>query len=230
MTTGTDGRNRYRACLEAGIRPQFEEYEGPPEKLAAHIRSRNEHRRHLSEEYQEEQRRERIALAHEMRELDMSLRTIADKLGVSHMQVKRYLESDHPGVTHVTPESQPPDDSVNAPDDATATSDSDQSSARPEESKTVPQAKPRKRTSGKVKGKDGKLYPARKRSPQLLAGIDQASGGGCRDPRLGPAAGTSTRWTSRPWPRVCRDPPLGPQQPAPAPSRAKSDPMSYLPP
>jgi hypothetical protein len=88
----TDGRNRYRACLEAGVEPWFEEYDGPPEKLAAHIRSRNEHRRDLTEEFREEQRRERIALAHEMREQGMSSRTIADKLGISRAQVRRYLD------------------------------------------------------------------------------------------------------------------------------------------
>jgi transcriptional regulator with XRE-family HTH domain len=44
-----------------------------------------------------------------MREQGMSLRTIADKLGVSHMQVSRYLD-DYSGVTPVTPDNQPTHD------------------------------------------------------------------------------------------------------------------------
>jgi DNA invertase Pin-like site-specific DNA recombinase len=75
------------------------EYDGPPEKLAAHIRSRNEHRRHLPEEFRKEQRRERATLAHEMREQGMSLRTIADKLGISRSQVQRDLQVAPPRAT-----------------------------------------------------------------------------------------------------------------------------------
>jgi N6-adenosine-specific RNA methylase IME4 len=51
-----DGRNRYRACLMAGVEPRFVSFDGPraPQMFAgrdplAYVLSRNLHRRHLSE-------------------------------------------------------------------------------------------------------------------------------------------------------------------------------------
>lgn len=41
-----DGGNRYRACLEAGITPTFEEYTG--DNIVTFVLSKNLHRRHLS--------------------------------------------------------------------------------------------------------------------------------------------------------------------------------------
>jgi hypothetical protein len=42
-----DGRNRFRACLAAGIEPDFEDYTG--DNPLAHVLSWNLHRRHLDE-------------------------------------------------------------------------------------------------------------------------------------------------------------------------------------
>ena len=44
-----DGRNRYRACVEAKQEPRFQPYIGPDEELAAFVVSMNVRRRHLNE-------------------------------------------------------------------------------------------------------------------------------------------------------------------------------------
>lgn len=44
-----DGRNRYRACLEAGHEPQFRTYQGEDSELVPFVVSLNVHRRHLNE-------------------------------------------------------------------------------------------------------------------------------------------------------------------------------------
>lgn len=41
-----DGGNRYRACIEAGVKARFYEYDG--ENLAAYVLSQNLHRRHMT--------------------------------------------------------------------------------------------------------------------------------------------------------------------------------------
>lgn len=43
-----DGRNRYRACLAAGVAPRFIEYDGDREHMLAWVVSKNMRRRHLN--------------------------------------------------------------------------------------------------------------------------------------------------------------------------------------
>ncbi len=50
MTTRfSDGRNRYRACLAAGVAPKFHEFTGSEDEALAYVISLNINRRHLNE-------------------------------------------------------------------------------------------------------------------------------------------------------------------------------------
>lgn len=44
-----DGRHRFEACEELGIKPEYETFEGTEEEILAFVISKNLHRRHLSE-------------------------------------------------------------------------------------------------------------------------------------------------------------------------------------
>ena len=92
-----DGHHRVRACAELGIteypriiRPGMSE-----DEKREHVLALNLDRRHLSRE----QRRELVG---RLRAQGWSLRRIADKLHVSHVQVGRDA-----GVTNVTPDTEP---------------------------------------------------------------------------------------------------------------------------
>jgi len=79
-----DGRNRYRACLAAGVGPDFINGDGWIDDPAALVISANIHRRHLSAE----EKRDLIAKLIKARP-EKSNRQIAKAAGVSHPHVAK---------------------------------------------------------------------------------------------------------------------------------------------
>jgi ParB-like chromosome segregation protein Spo0J len=101
-----DGRNRYRACLKAGVEPKFRRVRFKDEAgLRAYIISQNIHRRHLSREWIDSFLAELIK-----QNPDKSDRALADEakksgIDTSHMSVRRKRKKmKASGVTTVTPE------------------------------------------------------------------------------------------------------------------------------
>jgi ParB-like chromosome segregation protein Spo0J len=83
-----DGRNRYRACLQLGIEPVFEDVSHLPEEhLDAYLATLNEHRRQLTPEWQKKLRDERIARVAQAHRQGASTREIAKRENVSQPQV-----------------------------------------------------------------------------------------------------------------------------------------------
>ncbi len=101
-----DGRNRYRACLAAGVEPRFESWDGDESHVLDLILSLNVHRRHLNES-------QRALVAAKLKEtwaldksgLDLAPGKLADKaaaaMNVSPASVKlaaRVLRSGNAGL------------------------------------------------------------------------------------------------------------------------------------
>jgi transposase len=99
-----DGRNRYLLCDEAGIEPEYAEWNGEEEDLEAYVESLNEHRRHLTLEQLEERRRQRLARVAEKRAEGKSTRQIAEEVGISQSQVVRDLGAADSGEPRGSPE------------------------------------------------------------------------------------------------------------------------------
>lgn len=126
-----DGRNRFIAAKAASVKPTFITFKGTEEEARQFVRTANEERRHLAQEWLErrrQQRRERVAAAHAE---GKSTRTIAEEEGVTQKTVLNDLETlgTKSGEDRSSPES---------------VSDSD----------TAPEPK-------KVTGADGKQYPSK---------------------------------------------------------------------
>jgi hypothetical protein len=146
-----DGWQLYRACLEVGIEPEFQEL---PEGISAedYVETINDHRRHETQEQalqRAEARCQRVAAAW----LDgQSLRAIAEDEDVSVTTVRNDL--DRSGVQGCTPEKttdpeggiDPGDKGFGEEDGVTSTSPAP--------------------AGGKVKGRDGKTYPAKRLKAQ----------------------------------------------------------------
>jgi ParB-like chromosome segregation protein Spo0J len=79
-----DGRNRYLACLKAGVEPKFVEFEGKDEEVTRFIISMNIHRRDLKPE----ERRELLKKLLKMNP-EKSNRAIAAEIGVDEITVRR---------------------------------------------------------------------------------------------------------------------------------------------
>jgi ParB-like chromosome segregation protein Spo0J len=79
-----DGRNRYRACLKAGVEPKFTEFKGKDEEIVRYIISCNIHRRHLSPW----ERRDLLVKLLKLHP-EKSNRSMAKAVGVSHPYVAK---------------------------------------------------------------------------------------------------------------------------------------------
>lgn len=101
-----DGRNRWLAARLAGVEPDSVQL-APNVDPATFVRRANEHRRHLTQEWLQRRRQERIARAGQARANGDSIRTIAEREGVSIGQVQRDLEVDKLGST-VSPDTVDP--------------------------------------------------------------------------------------------------------------------------
>ena len=90
-----DGRNRYLACIKAGVKPRFRDFDPKRDGKdpAEFVRRRNDARRHDSPEKRQARRQQRIERVAEMRQQGMSTRDIAEKVGISDMQVREDIKA-----------------------------------------------------------------------------------------------------------------------------------------
>jgi ParB-like chromosome segregation protein Spo0J len=131
-----DGRNRYLACRVAGVEPVYREYDGPADddSLRAFIEDANEHRRHLSPDFLRERARQRAERVKAGRRKGKSTRQLAKEEKVSQTQIlKDFKAAEASGEHPCSPET-----------------DAGDTPASPEPE------------GGKVTGRDGKKYRAKK--------------------------------------------------------------------
>ncbi len=82
-----DGRNRYRACREAGVPYLTQDFFGTEEEAAEFVRKANEARRHLTVEFLHQRRLERLERVAEARAEGKSIRQIAEQEHVSPTRI-----------------------------------------------------------------------------------------------------------------------------------------------
>jgi ParB-like chromosome segregation protein Spo0J len=131
-----DGRNRYLACLVAGVELRSRQYDGPTDEasLRAFVEDANEHRRHLTPEQRQELARLRAERVAAGKRQGKSNRQLAEEEKVSEAQVRKDLKKS--GAHRCAPD------------------------------------------SGKVTGRDGKKYRAKKSKAAPPPESDRAEAGG----------------------------------------------------
>lgn len=86
-----DGRARYLAALQAQKRAIYVDFTGTELEAKSFIRTANEERRHLAQEWLQKRRAERVQKVAGMRNDGMSQRAIAEVVGVSQKTVSKDL-------------------------------------------------------------------------------------------------------------------------------------------
>jgi hypothetical protein len=92
---GLDGRMRYKACKELGLKCEMKKVTVPDEEVVNYILRRNVNRRHMDADL-----RQRLVI--ELRHEGESLRTIASTLGVDEKTVRNDLSG--PGAEYSAPD------------------------------------------------------------------------------------------------------------------------------
>ncbi len=88
-----DGRNRWKAAELAHVNPTFIDFAGSDEEAHQFVITANEERRHLTPQWLEQHRRERIDRIAEARKGGKSIRVIAEEEGVSVGTVQRDIQA-----------------------------------------------------------------------------------------------------------------------------------------
>jgi len=106
-----DGRNRYDACLMAGMEPRYEEWQGTEAELLDHVVSLNLHRRHL-----DPSQRAIVAAkiaAKSPKRPSVATEEAAQQLGVSRRSVSRAMEAHEKAIPEVIEKMEKGEVSVN---------------------------------------------------------------------------------------------------------------------
>ncbi len=93
-----DGRNRFSAAAKAGVEPEFKQFRGTEEEARAFVQRANEERRHLTQEFLQQRRQERVERVAAARAQGESLRAIAEREGVSEKTIREDVRSAGPAA------------------------------------------------------------------------------------------------------------------------------------